>query len=69
MSTTMLRWLLSPRTSWEAWHLARTHRGTVSFDVAWRYAQVRRHPDEELFRQSGHRAEDQTQSHLLKDLE
>jgi hypothetical protein len=58
MSTTMLRWLLSPRTSWRAWCRARASRGSVSFDVAWRHARIRGHPDETPYQRRGHRPAD-----------
>ncbi|RSO06907.1 hypothetical protein DMH18_25980 [Streptomyces sp. WAC 06783] len=54
MSTSVLRWLLSPRTSWLAWRLAQASRGSISFDAAWRRIRVRLHPDEAPFRRQGH---------------
>ncbi|MFH8350422.1 hypothetical protein [Streptomyces sp. NPDC018045] len=55
MSTSALRWLLSPRTSWLAWRLARASCGNLSFDAAWRHTRVHLHPDEAPFRRQGHR--------------
>ncbi|MGW1712628.1 hypothetical protein [Streptomyces sp. NPDC002156] len=54
MSTSMLRWLLSPWTSWRAWRLARTSKGNLSFDTAWRRARLEGHPDDMPYQQHGH---------------
>ncbi|KOU52231.1 hypothetical protein ADK55_17400 [Streptomyces sp. WM4235] len=55
MSTGIWRWILAPRTSWAAWKLCRAGDGAIDFDVAWRQARLRRHPDEIEFRAAGHR--------------
>lgn len=54
MKLTLLRAVLAPRTSWQAWRLARASDGTVSFDAAWRSARVQLHPDEAGYRAAGH---------------
>lgn len=54
MKLTVLRAVLAPRTSWQAWRLARASGGTMSFDVAWRSARVQLHPDEAGHRVAGH---------------
>lgn len=54
---TLLRLLLSPRTSWYACRVMRQSPTPLTFDAAWRYARVRRHPDEASYRLHGHRAE------------
>lgn len=62
MTTTLLRCLLAPRTSWHALRLMRATRRSqataVSFDVAWRRVRVRLRPDEAAHRLAGHRAPD-----------
>ncbi|MFB6563919.1 hypothetical protein ACFCYH_34395 [Streptomyces sp. NPDC056400] len=55
MSTTLWRWLLSPRTSWHAWRAVRASGGDLSFDAAWRQTRVQLHPDEADYRAAGHR--------------
>lgn len=54
MKLTVLRAVLAPRTSWQAWRLARASGGTLSFDAAWRSARVQIHPDEAGYRAAGH---------------
>lgn len=54
MSTTVWRWVLSPRTSWHAWRLVRVSRRTVSFDTAWRRSRIRLRPDEMAYRRHGY---------------
>lgn len=56
MRTTLLRWLLAPRTSWCAWRLTRAASEQIDFDTAWRAARVRLHRDELEFRAHGHRS-------------
>ncbi|MEU9859110.1 hypothetical protein [Streptomyces sp. NPDC047974] len=53
-TTTLLRWLLTPRTSWHARRLVRAGYGNVSFDAAWRLARVRIHPEEISYQRGGH---------------
>ena len=59
-SAALLRCVLSPLTSWQALKLMRRAQnedaGALSFDVAWRRARVRRHPDETPPLLHGHRA-------------
>lgn len=43
---TVLRCLLSPFTSWRVLQIMRNDRESISFDVAWRRARLRRHRDE-----------------------
>ncbi|MER7877171.1 hypothetical protein ABTY63_27005 [Streptomyces solisilvae] len=54
MSTPMWRWLLTPRTSWRAWRVARASQGNLSFDAAWRRTRLETHPDEMPYQQRGH---------------
>jgi hypothetical protein len=55
VTLTLLRWVLSPRTSWRARRLMRGHGdGGLSFDTAWRRARVQSHPDEFPYRNAGH---------------
>jgi len=58
MRLTALRWLLDPATSLLALRLRSQERGRISYDAAWRLARVTRHPDEMVYRRSGHLAED-----------
>lgn len=51
----IMRWVLSPRTSWRARQLMRGHTGDgLSFDTAWRRARIQGHPDEVPYRDAGH---------------
>ncbi|BAG16941.1 hypothetical protein SGR_7027t [Streptomyces griseus subsp. griseus NBRC 13350] len=54
MKLPLLRAVLAPRTSWQAWRVVRASGGTVSFDAAWRSARVQLHPDEAGYRAAGH---------------
>ncbi|RRQ81293.1 hypothetical protein CQW39_05805 [Streptomyces griseofuscus] len=54
MTTTVLRWLLPPHTSWEARKLVRSSYGNLTFDAAWRAARVRLCPDEAPYQRHGH---------------
>ena len=54
VTTTVLRWLLPPRTSWEARKLVRSSYGNLTFDAAWRAARVRLCPDEAPYQRHGH---------------
>ncbi|MGH1555384.1 hypothetical protein ACRAWF_36715 [Streptomyces sp. L7] len=56
MSTLVLRWLLSPRTSWHAWRLVLASDDDLSFDAAWRRTRVDRHPEERPYLEYGHRS-------------
>ncbi|MFB7949140.1 hypothetical protein ACFC6L_29985 [Kitasatospora phosalacinea] len=56
MNTTLLRWILSPRTSWRVWRLTRATPDGVDFDTVWRATRIRLHPDEHEYRTAGHRA-------------
>ncbi|MFF9403467.1 hypothetical protein [Streptomyces sp. NPDC014744] len=54
MNTSVLRWLLSPRTSWHAWRVARASHGNLTFDAAWRRTRINIHPDEKPYQRHGH---------------
>ncbi|MFC1415043.1 hypothetical protein [Streptacidiphilus cavernicola] len=53
MSIEIKRWLLAPRTSWQAWHMSR-RKENRDFDAAWRRSRVLLCPDEIEFRDHGH---------------
>lgn len=54
--TAFLRWALSPVTSIMAVRVMHKDPDKPSFDVAWRRARVRHHPDELHYRVFGHDA-------------
>lgn len=43
---TVMRVLLSPRTSWHAYTAKRRSKSPLTFAAAWRCARLRGHPDE-----------------------
>ncbi|RSO10046.1 hypothetical protein DMH18_14455 [Streptomyces sp. WAC 06783] len=58
MRLMLMRWLLSPITSWHAYRLVAASEGQMDFDAAWRRARLASHPDELPYRQRGHQAAD-----------
>lgn len=51
---TWTRIFLAPLTSWHAYRIMRSHPGKLDFDVAWRQARIRDHPDEAPYLLHGH---------------
>lgn len=51
---TVLRVLLDPVTSWQAYRLVRQAPQAIDFDTAWRRIRLLRHPDEVGYLRYGH---------------
>lgn len=51
---TWTRIFLAPLTSWHAYRIMRSHPEQIDFDVAWRQARIRSHPDEAPYLLHGH---------------
>ncbi|MCX4553146.1 hypothetical protein OG204_00815 [Streptomyces sp. NBC_01387] len=43
------RWVLTPRTTWQARRLAAASEPGVDADTAWKLARIARHPDERVY--------------------
>lgn len=54
MKLTALRIALAPVTSWRAYRLRRAHRGTLTYDTAWRRTRILDRPDESPYLLYGH---------------